>query len=69
MSGSVDGVKPVLLFQLQEAEALVQVALHGAQVDAEHRNQGFRVDPLALVEAAQDFDEACQGFLSAGFPV
>ena len=54
---AVDGVKAVFFFQIQKGKALVQVALNGAQVDAEIIHQRMRVEPFAFIEAAQDFGQ------------
>ena len=41
----------VVLFQFQEGQSFVQVALNGAQVDAELLRQRMGVELLALVQA------------------
>ena len=51
---AVDGVAAVLLFQLQEGKALVQVALNGAQGDAKLFHQGRWVQLFAFIQATQN---------------
>ena len=62
-----DPVMAVVLFQLQEGQSFVQVALNGAQVDAELLGQRMGVELLALVEAPQQLAEPVgNGFLRVG---
>lgn len=71
--GGVETVIAAALFvPFEKAEAFVQVALYGADVDGEFFGEPVHVEAFAAVEAAQDLGKAVgELFVSAahGFPL
>lgn len=71
--GGVEAVIAAALFvPFEKAEAFVEVALYGADVDSEFFGEPVHVEAFAAVEAAQDFSKTVgELFVSAahGFPL